>query len=157
MPSSLGAVALRTSIVLGATVIAASMCSGRAKADATDDYPIPNRIWHTSCDAEQVLAAVRDTSPVYYERYVIDKSNRPADVQQDAVDRINWFFSLTPADRRAYSEEIATNIYGEPMAQRWGNWAKAFFNNNGVAAKATDVCMTYPRGDMSVWDWPVAR
>ncbi len=37
---------------------------------------------------EQVLAAVRDTSPMYYERYMIDKSNRPADVQQDAVDRI---------------------------------------------------------------------
>jgi uncharacterized protein DUF5078 len=37
---------------------------------------------------EQVLAAVRDTSPIYYERYMIDKSNRPADVQQDAVDRI---------------------------------------------------------------------
>jgi hypothetical protein len=30
------------------------------------------------------------------------------------------------------------------MAQRWGNWAKAFFNNKGVAAKATDVCMHYP-------------
>jgi len=42
------------------------------------------------------------------------------------------------------------------MAQRWGNWAKAFFNNKGVAAKATEVCTNYPRGDMSVWDWPVA-
>ncbi len=43
------------------------------------------------------------------------------------------------------------------MAQRWGNWAKVFFNNKGVAAKATDVCMNYSCGDMSVWDWPVAR
>jgi len=43
---------------------------------------------------EQVLAAVRDTSPMYYERYMIDKSNRPADVQQDAMDRINWYFSM---------------------------------------------------------------
>jgi len=24
-------------------------------------------------------------------------------------------------------------------------------------AHATDVCMNYPAGDMSVWDWPVAR
>jgi hypothetical protein len=40
------------------------------------------------------------------------------------------------------------------MAQRWGNWAKAFFNK-GVAAKATDVCMHYPPGVMSVWGWPV--
>jgi len=146
---------VRTSIALGACVVAAVMWCGPAGADSTDDYPIPKRIWQTSCDAEQVLAAVRDTSPVYYERYMIDKSNRPADVQQAAVDRINWFFSLTPAARRAYSEEVATNIYGEPMAQRWGNWAKAFFNNKGVAARATDVCLNYPRGDMSVWDWPV--
>jgi hypothetical protein len=51
------------------------------------DYPIPRRIWQTSCDAEQVLAAVRDTSPVYYERYMIDKNNRPVDVQQDARPR----------------------------------------------------------------------
>ena len=94
---------------------------------------------------------------MYYERYMIDKSNRPADVQQAAVDRINWFFNMAPADRRAYSEEIATNVYGEPLAGRWGNWAKAFFNNKGVAAKATDVCQNYPRGDMSVWDWPVNR
>ena len=64
---------------------------------------------------------------------------------------------MAPADRRAYSEEIATNVYGEPLAGRWGNWAKAFFNNKGVAAKATDVCQNYPRGDMSVWDWPVNR
>ena len=43
------------------------------------------------------------------------------------------------------------------MATRWGNWAKIFFNNKGVVAKATDVCMNYPAGDMSVWDWPVNR
>jgi hypothetical protein len=147
----------RVPIAVGIFVVAASMCSSPARADATDDYPIPRRIWQTSCDAEQVLSAVRDTSPIYYERYMIDKSNRPADVQQNAVDRINWFFSMSPADRRAYSEEIATNIYGEPMAQRWGNWAKAFFNNKGVAARATDVCSHYPPGDMSVWDWPVVR
>ena len=36
------------------------------------------------------------------------------------------------------------------MAQRWGNWAKIFFNK-GVVAKSTDVCMNHPPGDMSVW------
>lgn len=154
MRRAIPSMVISTSIALAIAVIATSVC-GPASADATDEYPIPKRIWQTPCDAEQVLAAVRDTSPIYYERYMIDKGNRPADVQQDAVDRINWFFNLAPFDRRAYSEEVATNIYGEPMAQRWGNWAKAFFNNKGVAAKATDVCMTYPRGDMSVWDWPV--
>jgi hypothetical protein len=29
---------------------------------------------------------------------------------------------------------------------------KIFFNNKGVVAKATDVCSTYPPGDMSVWN-----
>ena len=126
-----------------------------ALADSTEDYPIPRRIIHTTCDVEQYLAAVRDTSPVYYERYMIDRSNRPPDVQQAAFDRIHWFFSLDPVGRRQYSENTATNVYYEQVATRWGNWAKIFFNNKGVVAHATDVCMEYPRGDMSVWHWPV--
>ena len=31
----------------------------------------------TTCDAEQVLAAARDFSPVYYQRYMIDYNNHP--------------------------------------------------------------------------------
>ncbi len=157
MIKDIRSLARRAGLAAAAVGVAMTALAGTAAADATDDYPIPKRIWQTPCDAEQVLQGVRDTSPVYYERYMIDKSNRPADVQQAAVDRINWFFNMAPADRRAYSEEIATNVYGEPLAGRWGNWAKAFFNNKGVAAKATDVCQNYPRGDMSVWDWPVNR
>jgi hypothetical protein len=38
-----------------------------------------------------------------------------------------------------------------PLSSR--RLANLFFNNKGVVAKATDVCMNYPRGDMSVWDW----
>ena len=139
---------------------AAAVClsaSGPALADATDDYPIPHRIIITTCDVEQYLAAARDTSPVYYERYMIDRSNRPADIQQMAFDRIHWFFSLDAIGRRQYSEDTATNVYYEQVATRWGNWAKVFFNNKGVVAHATDVCMNHPRGDMSVWNWPVAR
>ncbi|MUM35234.1 DUF5078 domain-containing protein, partial [Mycolicibacterium sp. CBMA 361] len=45
------------------------------------------------------------------------------------------------------------SIYYEQVATHWGNWAKIFFNNKGVVAKATDVCMNYPKGDMSVWNW----
>jgi Domain of unknown function (DUF5078) len=145
-----GAVFVALFLALG---IAAATFPKTAAADSTDDFPIPRRMIATTCDTEQYLAAVRDTSPVYYQRYMIDKHNRPADVQQAAVDRIHWFFSLSSPDRRQYSEDIAENIYGEPMAQRWGNWAKIFFNNKGVVAKATDVCNGYPRGDMSVWDW----
>ena len=139
---------------------AAAVClsgAGPALADSTEDYPIPRRIIHTTCDVEQYLAAVRDTSPVYYERYMLDRSNRPLDVQQAAFDRIHWFFSLDPAGRRQYSENTATNVFFEQVATRWGNWAKIFFNNKGVVAHATDVCMNYPRGDMSVWNWQVAR
>ncbi|MCV7226416.1 DUF5078 domain-containing protein, partial [Mycolicibacterium komossense] len=30
-------------------------------------------------------------------------------------------------------------------------WAKLFFNNKGVVANSTDVCMNYPPSDPSVW------
>ena len=127
--------------------------AGSAAADATDDYPIPHRMIITTCDAEQYLAAVRDTSPVYYSRYMIDMHNRPADIQLMAQDRIHWFFSLDQAGRRQYSEDTATNVYCEQVATHWGNWAKVFFNNKGVVAKATDICMNYPAGNMSVWNF----
>ena len=125
---------------------------GMAGADATDDYPIPHRIIVTTCTAEQIMAAVRDVRPVYYERYMIDYNNKGADVQQAARDRIHWFFSMDPAGRRQYSENIATDIYYEQLAFAWPNWAKIFFNNKGVAARATDVCDQYPT-DSSAWVW----
>lgn len=124
-----------------------------AAADATDDYPIPNRMLKTTCTAEQIMAAARDVRPVYYERYMIDYNNKTPDIHQAVQDRIHWFYSMDYAGRRAYSEEIATNIYGEPLVFRWPNWAKLFFNNKGVAARTTDICHQYPPGDMSVWTW----
>lgn len=151
---------LRTRLVqagLGVIGSAAVMlgAAGPAVADSTDDFPIPRRMIQTTCDVEQYLAAARDTSPVYFERYMIDRSNRPPDVQQMAFDRIHWFFSLDPVGRRQYSENTATNVFYEQVATRWGNWAKIFFHNKGVVAHATDVCMNYPPGDMSVWNWVV--
>lgn len=148
---------LRGGLLAAALGVAMTALAGPASADATDDYPIPHRLIITTCDTEQYLQAARDTSPVYFERYMIDRSNRPADIQQMAQDRIHWFFSLDAVGRRQYSEDTATNVYYEQVATHWGNWAKVFFNNKGVAARATDVCMNYPPGDMSVWDWPVAR
>jgi Domain of unknown function (DUF5078) len=47
--------------------------------------------------------------------------HRPADVQQSAVDRFHWFFSLDPAGRRQYSEDTATNVYLEQVATHSGN------------------------------------
>ena len=70
-----------------------------------------------------------------------------------AQDRIHWFFSLDPVGRRQYSEDTATNVHYEQVATHWGNWAKIFFNNKGVVAKATDVCQNYPKGDLNVWNW----
>jgi hypothetical protein len=137
--------------LVSAGVLAAA--PGVAWADATDDYPIPNRILKTTCTVDQYMAAVRDSDPVYYERYMNDYKNRPVDVQDAARDRIYWFFSLDYAARRQYSEDTATNVYYEQMATHWGNWAKLFFNNKGVAAHGTDICMNYPPNDPTVWDW----
>ena len=143
---------VRTALPAMSLLLAAMLSPAQATADASDDYPIPNRILQTSCTAEQIMAAVRDVRPVYYERYMIDYNNKSPQVQQAAQDRIHWFFSMDYAGRRQYSENIATDIYYEQLAFAWPNWAKIFFNNKGVAARATDVCNQYPT-DMSVWQW----
>ncbi|WP_431235983.1 DUF5078 domain-containing protein (plasmid) [Mycolicibacterium psychrotolerans] len=147
---------IRTALSTGlaAAAVAAELAfAGIASADATKDYPIPNRILRTPCTAEQIMAAARDVEPVYYERYMIDYSNKPLADQQAAQDRIHWFFSLDYAGRRQYSEDTATNAFYEPMSWRWPNWAKLFFNNAGVAAHTTDICLSYPPDDISLWDW----
>jgi hypothetical protein len=128
---------------------------GTAAADATDDFPIPRRIIDTTCTAEQILAATRDTSPVYYDRYIHDKHNKKPEIQQATIDKMHWFFSLSPEQRRAYSEDMAANYPPEPLTSSWPNHAKLFFNNKGVVAKSTDVCSQYPPDDMSVWDFEI--
>lgn len=139
-------------VVLALGVIALAG-SGIAAADATDDYPISHRILQTSCTAEQIMAAVRDVRPVYYERYMIDYNNKSPDLQQAVRDRIRWFFSMDYAGRRQYSEDTATNAFYEPLSWQWPNWAKLFFNNKGVAARSTEVCARYPADDQGVWNW----
>ena len=143
--------ALRTGIAVLTGTIAAAVFPGTAAADATDDYPIPHRMIVTTCTAEQILAAARDYAPIYYERYIIDKHNKSPEIQQAAIDNAHYFYSLSPADRRAYSEQMVTN-FADPMTASWPNWAKIFFNNKGVAAKETDNCANYPPDDQSVWD-----
>jgi hypothetical protein len=138
------------------TAAVATALSPTVAADSTDDFPIPRRILVTPCTAEQILAAARDFTPIYYERYMIDKHNKSPQVQQAAIDSTHYFFSLSPADRRAYSEQMVTN-FADPMTAAWPNWAKIFFNNKGVAAKETDHCADYPPADQYVWDWSPAR
>ncbi len=141
-------------VLAGLAVAAGSMVAPAvASADATDDYPIPNRMLKTTCTAEQIMAAARDVEPVYFERYMIDYNNKSPEVQQAARDYIHDFYAKTPAERRAWSEELATNIYADPLAFQWPNHAKLFFNNKGVAANTTDICNQYPPGDMSLWQW----
>ena len=138
-------------VVLAA--LAAALSPATATADATDDYPIPHRMIITGCTAEQIMAAARDVEPIYYERYMIDYNNKSPEVQQAAQDYMHGFFAKTPAERRAWSEQLATDIYADQLAFRWPNHAKLFFNNKGVAANTTDICQQYPAGDMSLWTW----
>jgi Domain of unknown function (DUF5078) len=141
----------RAGITVLIGTLAAIAFAATAVTDATDDYPIPHRIIVTTCTAEQILAAARDFTPIYYERYLIDKHNKSPEVQQAAIDGAHYFYSLSPQDRRAYSEQMVTN-FADPMTAAWPNWAKIFFNNKGVAAKETDNCANYPPDDQSVWD-----
>jgi hypothetical protein len=143
--------ALRGGVAFIALSIPCAAFAASAGADATDDYLIPHRMIVTTCTAEQILAAARDFAPIYYQRYIIDKHNKPPEVQQAAIDSAHYFYSLSSADRRAYSEQMATH-FGDPMTKAWPNWAKIFFNNKGVAAKETDNCANYPPDDASVWD-----
>jgi hypothetical protein len=147
------AISVRAGIVALALGGAIAASPGIAHADATEEYPIPNRILTTSCTAEQIMAAARDVAPIYYERYMIDYNNKAPDVQQAVQDRIHWFFSMDYAGRRQYSEDTATNAFYEQLAWNWPNWAKLFFNNTGVAAHATDICARYAPNDVSVWNW----
>jgi hypothetical protein len=146
----------RVGLAAFSAAVAISALPVIAVADSTDDYPIPNRMIATTCTAEQILAAARDFTPIYYERYMIDKHNKSTQVQQAAIDSAHYFYSLNPADRRAYSEQMVTN-FADPITAAWPNWAKIFFNNKGVTAKETDHCAEYPPDDLSVWDWSPAR
>jgi len=139
----------RLGVLIG-LVVAFAQQAFPAAADATDDYPIPRRIIETRCTAEQYLAAARDRSPVYYERYLIDLHNHAAEIQRAAIDQAHWFFSLSPIERRATSEEWATH-FADPLTEAWPNWGKIFFNNKGVVAKATEACADYRADDDSVW------
>jgi hypothetical protein len=141
----------RAVIAILTGAFAATVFPAVAVADATDDYPIPHRMIVTTCTAEQILTAARDFTPIYYERYIIDKHNKSPEVQQAAIDNAHYFYSLSPEDRRVYSEQMVTN-FADPITASWPNWAKIFFNNKGVAAKETDNCANYPPDDASVWD-----
>jgi hypothetical protein len=57
--------ALSILAVLAVCAFSAAAGVAPAQADSTEDFPVPRRIIATPCDAEQYLAAARDTSPVY--------------------------------------------------------------------------------------------
>lgn len=148
-PSARSVARAGIAVLTGAFAVAAF--PGVAAADSTDDYPIPSRILHTTCTAEQLLAAARDYEPIYYERYMIDMHNKPEDIQQATKDKIHWFLSMDYAGRRGYSDTMFNNGV-DPLWLAWPNNMKIFFNNKGVAAHETDHCADYPPDDQSVWD-----
>ena len=76
---------IKASVAAAVVSVAAMALPAVAAADASDDYPIPNRILKTTCTVDQYTAAVRDVEPIYYQRYMIDYNNRPPDIQQGPV------------------------------------------------------------------------
>ena len=98
LTSSLRSGAVFLALLVALTIGAASFPK-TAAADSTEDFPVPRRQIETTCDAEQYLAAVRDTSPVYYQRYMIDFNNH-ANLQPAVINKAHWFYSLSPAERR---------------------------------------------------------
>jgi hypothetical protein len=144
---------LRAGIAVLAGGIAATAFAAAAAADATDDYPIiTTSTGSSSRPAPPSRSSLRcATSCRSITSDIIDKHNKPPEVQQAAIDSAHYFYSLSPQDRRAYKEQMATN-FADPMTLALPNWAKVFFNNKGVAAKETDNCAQYPPDDQSVWD-----
>ena len=84
---------LRAGIAALTVTVATTALAAIAMADSTDDYPIPHRMIVTTCTAEQILAAARDFTPIYYERYMIDKHNKSPQVQQGTIDSAHYFYS----------------------------------------------------------------
>lgn len=93
----------------------------------------------TTCTAEQYLAAVRDYDPIYYTRYMIDKNNKPQQVQDATIDRIHEFFAKDYAGRREESEVFAVNYPPEALTSQWPNWGKIFFNNKVSLPRAPRI------------------
>jgi Domain of unknown function (DUF5078) len=94
-------------IYLRAGLVALVMCGTAfataciANADASGDYPIPDRILETTCTAEQIMAAARDVGPVYYERCLIDYNNHSPQIQPATQGQMHWFFSMDSTNRKA--------------------------------------------------------
>ncbi|MET0704516.1 MAG: DUF5078 domain-containing protein, partial [Mycobacterium sp.] len=55
---------LRAGVAAVAVAGSVAAVPGIASADATDDYPIPNRILKTTCTVDQYMAAARDVEPI---------------------------------------------------------------------------------------------
>ena len=92
------------------------------------------------------MAAARDVKPVC-ERYMIDYNNKSADIHQAIQDRIHWF-SMDYAGRGVF-REIATNIYGEPLAFRLAQLG-AVLQQQRVAAPR---CACSTADDIPFWVW----
>ncbi len=132
-------------LVVTAAAAAALLASPQAFADATDEYPIPSKQIETQCDAEQYLGRRPRHQPdllrALHARQEQPPARRAAGRRRTvSTGSTHWM----PPAGASTPKDTATNIYYEQVATRWGNWAKIFFNNKGVVAKATAVCMGLP-------------
>ena len=113
---------------------AISACPPPRWPTSTDDYPIPHRMIVTTCTAEQILAAARDFTPIYYQRYMIDKHNKPPGFSRPPSTVRTTSIHSDPADRRAYSEQMVDQLcrsrdagvaqLGEDLLQQQGRRRK---------------------------------
>jgi hypothetical protein len=63
---------------------------------------------------------------------------------------MGWFYSRTPGTSRLF--RAGGDHLAAPLTLAWLNHVKLFFNNNGVAARVTDICASYPEVNLAVWD-----
>ena len=103
------AVSVRRAGVVALIVAVAAIVGVRHRGRrCTDDLPHTDR---GSCTRLHRRAAPRRSprsTPVYYERYMIDKHNKPPQIQQATNDKIHWFLSL---GLRRIAEPTPNNMY----------------------------------------------
>ena len=105
----------------------------------------------TTCTVEQYMAAVRDTDPVYYERYMTDYKNRPVDVQKaPATGSLVLLAGLrgSPSSMRRNRDEH----HYEQMAPL-GQPGQAVLQQQGRRRARHRRVRQLSAGRPSVWNW----
>jgi len=81
---------------------------------------------------------------------MIGFNNHP-NVQQATIDKIHWFYSLSPADRRGLLRALIRR--GRPAVAGLAEPRQGLLQQQGRRRQGDQVCNSYRAGDMSVWNW----